>query len=72
MHATAADAIVIADRAGAPDWTLDEALLLLKPVRAAAQRATDVADIVIRQITGKRKRQRPLGNEVAGGIRSPA
>jgi len=42
MHATAADAIVIADRAGAPDWTLDEALLLLKPVRAAAQRATIV------------------------------
>jgi len=40
MHATAADAIVIADRAGLPDWTLDELLLLVKQIRSAAGRAT--------------------------------
>jgi malate dehydrogenase len=41
-HATAADAVVIADRAGTPDWTLDELLLLVKPLRSAAARATIV------------------------------
>jgi len=42
MRATAADAIVIADRAGSPDWTLDELLLTVKLLRSAAARATIV------------------------------
>jgi malate dehydrogenase len=42
MRATAADAIVLADRAGAPDWTTDELVLLLKQLRSAAARATIV------------------------------
>jgi malate dehydrogenase len=42
MRATAADAIVLADRAGTPDWTIDELVLLLKQIRSAAARATIV------------------------------
>jgi malate/lactate dehydrogenase len=42
MRASAADAVVLADRAGAPDWTVDEALLLLKQIRSAASRAVIV------------------------------
>jgi malate dehydrogenase len=42
LRATAADAIVLADRAGMRDWTIDELLLLLKPFRPAAARATMV------------------------------
>jgi malate dehydrogenase len=42
MRATAADAIVVADRAGIPDWTLDEQLLLVNQIRSAARRATIV------------------------------
>src|SRR5690242_10326626 len=34
-RAIAADAIVVADRAGTPDWTIDETLLLLKQIRSA-------------------------------------
>jgi malate dehydrogenase len=42
MRATAADAIVLADRVGTPDWTTDELLLLLKQLRSAAAHATIV------------------------------
>ncbi|HEY7169325.1 MAG TPA: hypothetical protein VH417_00690 [Vicinamibacterales bacterium] len=42
MRATAADAIVLADRAGATDWTVDELLLQLKHIRSATSRATIV------------------------------
>jgi len=42
MRATAADAIVIADRAGTPDWPLDELLQVVKQIRSAATRATIV------------------------------
>jgi malate dehydrogenase len=42
MRASAADAVVLADRAGMPDWTADEALLLLKQIRSAASRVVIV------------------------------
>jgi malate dehydrogenase len=41
-RATAAEVIVLADRAGTPDWTIDELLMVLKPMRSAAIGATIV------------------------------
>jgi malate dehydrogenase len=54
MRASAADAIVLADRAGTPDWTLDELVLLLKQIRSAAARATIVcAGAAHRPVVGR-------------------
>jgi malate dehydrogenase len=79
-RASAAHVVLLADRAVAPDWTADEALLLLKQISAAASRAVIVCagaahrDIVERAVRELRiPARRIVGSAphaLAGAIRA--
>jgi malate dehydrogenase len=61
VRATAAAVIVLADRAGAADWTVDESILLLKQIRTVASRAVIVcAGAAYRELVERAVREMPI------------